>query len=192
MGRAGVIPCQDDNLVSCVLAQVDVSAFDDNVLLLPNGVELAKQNYIQEPSGRSGIVDEVTSIAYSNRGVEAIFSYRGDRVMGNIKDVNGTDFALEPCNNFIGCHVWKEEEKVETLTKGDRSSSNRELGTKVALTEKMKILFKREKLMTPQLLSFQLDSIIQRNLPKLPVMSHCSLTKSWLLQTRGSATARSQ
>ena len=145
MARAGVIPCQDDNLVSCVLAQVDVSAFDDNVLLLPNGVELAKQNYIQEPRHRSGIVEEVTSIVYSNRGVEAIFSYRGDRVMGNIKDVNGTDFALEPCNNFIGCHVWKEEEKVKTLTMGDRSASNRELGTKVALTEKMKKLVQKGK-----------------------------------------------
>jgi len=146
LARTGVIPCQEEGLVSCVLAQVDISAFDDNVLLLPNGVELARKNYIQESGDRSGMVEEVTSIAYSTRGVEAIFSYRNNRVMGNIKYDNGTDFSLEPCSNFTGCHVWKEDEKVEILMKKDgRSVSNRELGTKVALTEKMKKLVQKGK-----------------------------------------------
>jgi len=146
LARAAVDPCQEDGLASCVLAQVDVSAFDDHVLLLPNGVELAKQKYIQRSGDRSGMDEEVTSIAYSTRGVEAIFSYRDDRVMGNIKYDNGTDFVLEPCNNFTGCHVWKEDEKVELMMKKDgRSVSNREVGTKVVLTEKMKILVQKGK-----------------------------------------------
>merc|ERR1719228_311294 len=146
LDRAAVVPCQEDGLASCVLAQVDVSAFDDNVLLLPNGVELAKQKYIQQSGDRSGMDEEVTSIAYSTKGVEAIFSYRHDRVMGNIKYDNGTDFALEPCNNFTGCHVWKEDEKVELMMKKDgKGVSNREVGTKVVLTENMKKLVQKGK-----------------------------------------------
>merc|ERR1712142_1310626 len=68
LDRNGVIPCQEENLLNCVLAKVDVSAFDDEVLLLPNGVELTKTNYIQKPADRSGMADEVTSVTYSAGG----------------------------------------------------------------------------------------------------------------------------
>merc|ERR1712142_22923 len=144
----------EENLLNCVLAKVDVSAFDDEVLLLPNGVELTKTNYIQKPADRSGMADEVTSVTYSAGRGEAIFSYLGDRVMGNIKDENGTDYALEPCNNFPGCHVWKENIDLQSLMKEDRRSSikagsslvasDREK-TPVALSEKMKKLVQKGK-----------------------------------------------
>ena len=32
-------PCKGDDVLSCVLAVVDISAFDDEILILPGGVE---------------------------------------------------------------------------------------------------------------------------------------------------------
>ena len=103
-------PCKGEDVLSCVLAEVDLSAFDDETLVLPEGVEVKKKNNIQEPLSRSGLVDQATSVAYSGLGCEAVFSLRGERVMANVEYKDGTDFVLEPCGMFEGCHVWKEED----------------------------------------------------------------------------------
>merc|ERR1712142_128870 len=95
---------------TCVLASVDLSAFDDEVLVLPGGVEVTKQNDIQEPMTRAGMNEMGKSVAYSGQGCEAVFTLRRGRVMGNVEFKDGSDFVLEPCKNFDGCHVWKEED----------------------------------------------------------------------------------
>jgi len=102
--------CKGRDILSCVLADVDLSSFDDDVLVLPGGVQVTNKNDIQEPISSSGILDIAKSVAYSGQGCEAVFSFRGGKVIGNIEYEDGTDFVLEPCFNFPGCHVWKEED----------------------------------------------------------------------------------
>merc|ERR1712142_465120 len=101
---------EGEDVLSCVLASVDLSAFDDEVLVLPGGVEVTKQNDIQEPMTRAGMNEMGKSVAYSGQGCEAVFTLRRGRVMGNVEFKDGSDFVLEPCKNFDGCHVWKEED----------------------------------------------------------------------------------
>ena len=108
-------PCKGDDVLSCVLALVDVSAFDDEILILPGGVELTKQNDIQESMSRSGRRGLAKSMAYSGQGCEAVFTLRRGRVMGNVEYKDGSDFVLEPCKNFEGCHVWKEEDTAHMV-----------------------------------------------------------------------------
>jgi len=108
-------PCKGDDVLSCILAVVDISAFDDEVLILPGGVEVIKQNDIQEPMSRSGMADLAKSVAYSGQGCEAVFTFKRGRVMGNVEYKDGSDFVLEPCKNFQGCHVWKEEDTAHMV-----------------------------------------------------------------------------
>jgi len=109
--NTNVRACVGDDVMSCTVAEVNLSAFDDEVLVLPDGTQLTKKNDIQEPLARSGMADQARSVAYAAEGVEAVFSYRGGNVMGNIDYEFGGDFVLEPCSLFTGCHAWKEEDK---------------------------------------------------------------------------------
>merc|ERR1711892_1073133 len=108
-------PCKGKDILSCVLAVVDLSAFDDEILVLPGGVEVTKKDDIQEPLSRSGLKDLAKSVAYAGQGCEAVFSLRGGRVMGNIEYEDGSDFVLEPCSKFPGCHLWKEEDTAHMV-----------------------------------------------------------------------------
>merc|ERR1711915_341673 len=101
-------PCKGEDILSCTLAEVDVSAFEDDMLTLPFAVNVVRKNEIDQ---RSGNLD-VRSMAYEGEGCEAIFTVRGGRVMGNVEYEDGRDFVLEPCNAFHKCHVWKEEDTV--------------------------------------------------------------------------------
>merc|ERR1711892_1162833 len=112
---ADINPCKGKDVLSCVLAVVDLSAFDDEILVLPGGVEVTKKNDIQEPLSRSGLKDLAKSVAYAGQGCVAVFSLRGDRVMGNIEYEDGSDFVVEPCSKFPGCHVWKEEDTAHMV-----------------------------------------------------------------------------
>merc|ERR1711892_780091 len=103
-------PCKGDDVLSCVMVDVNLSAFDDDILVLPYGVEVTKKNDIQEPASRSGLNDLAKSVAYSGQGCEAVFSFRAGKVIGNVEYEDGSDFVLEPCRKFPGCHVWKEED----------------------------------------------------------------------------------
>merc|ERR1711892_1314933 len=103
-------PCKGDDVLSCVMVDVDLSAFDDDIPVLPHGVEVTKKNDIQEPASRSGLNDLAKSVAYSGQGCEAVFSFRAGKVIGNVEYEDGSDFVLEPCRKFPGCHVWKEED----------------------------------------------------------------------------------
>merc|ERR1711892_1634698 len=103
-------PCKGDDVLSCVMVDVNLSAFDDDILVLPHGVEVTKKNDIQEPASRSGLNDLAKSVAYSGQGCEAVFSFRAGKVIGNVEYEDGSDFVLEPCRKFPGCHVWKEED----------------------------------------------------------------------------------
>merc|ERR1711892_1022276 len=103
-------PCKGDDVLSCVMVDVDLSAFDDDIPVLPHGVEVTKKNDIQEPASRSGLNDLAKSVAYSGQGCEAVFSFRAGKVIGNVEYEDGSDFVLEPCRKFPSCHVWKEED----------------------------------------------------------------------------------
>merc|ERR1711892_1032830 len=103
-------PCKGEDVLSCVMVDVDLTAFDDDILVLPHGVEVTKKNDIQEPASRSGLNDLAKSVAYSGQGCEAVFSFRAGKVIGNVEYEDGSDFVLEPCRKFPGCHVWKEED----------------------------------------------------------------------------------
>ena len=104
--------CKGDDVLSCVLAHVDLSALDDDILVLPRGVEVTKKNDIPTAMSRTDLRYLAKSVAYFGNGSEAVFSIRGDRIIGNVEFEDGTDFVLEPCGNFPGCHVWKEEDTV--------------------------------------------------------------------------------
>merc|ERR1711915_532976 len=99
-------PCKGEDILSCTLAEVNLSAFEDNVLTLPGAVDVVKKNDIDQRSGKA----DVQSMAFEGEGCEAIFTIRGGRVMGNVEYADGKDFVLEPCNAYIGCHIWKEED----------------------------------------------------------------------------------
>jgi len=101
-------PCQGDDVLSCTVAKVNVDAFDDDVLSVPECGDMTEKNQIQESLSRSGDVSK--SVAYENDDCEAVFSIRGGKVFGNIDLTDGRDFVLEPCSAFEGCHVWKEED----------------------------------------------------------------------------------
>eukprot|EP00091_Calanus_sinicus_P011369 TRINITY_DN25782_c0_g1_i1.p1 TRINITY_DN25782_c0_g1~~TRINITY_DN25782_c0_g1_i1.p1 ORF type:complete len:168 (+),score=49.83 TRINITY_DN25782_c0_g1_i1:52-504(+) len=73
--------CKGHDVLSCVLADVNLSAFDDDVLVLPGGIEVRKKNDIQEPMSRSGLGDVAKSVAYSGQGCEAVFSMRRGSVI---------------------------------------------------------------------------------------------------------------
>ena len=50
--------CKGHDVLSCVLAVVNLSAFDDDVLVLPGGVELTKKNDIQELKQKTEQIEE--------------------------------------------------------------------------------------------------------------------------------------
>merc|ERR1711970_798487 len=79
-------------------------------MFLPGGVEVAKKNNIQKPRERSGMIDGSGSVAYSGQGCEAVITLRGSSVMANAQYKDGSDFVLEPCAMYKGCHVWKKED----------------------------------------------------------------------------------
>ena len=113
MNGSNYNPCKGDDVLSCVLADVDLSAFDDEILILPGGVEVTKENGIQEPLSRSEVAGQTKSVAYSGQGSEALFTIGRGRVMGNVEYEDGSNFVLEPCKNFEGCHVWKKEDTAQ-------------------------------------------------------------------------------
>ena len=54
---------------------------------------------------------EFLSLTYKDEaGSEATFTFAEGRAFGNANLMNGSDFVLEDCNNYPGCHVWKEED----------------------------------------------------------------------------------
>merc|ERR1712198_537301 len=123
-------PCKGEDILSCTLAEVDISAFEGDVITLPGAVDVVKKNDIDQRSGKT----DVQSMAFEGEGCEAIFTIRGGRVMGNVEYADGKDFVLEPCNAYMGCHIWKEEdtanmeeehEEGEIFEDSTRSVSNR-------------------------------------------------------------------
>ena len=84
-----------------------MDAFNDESLLLPGELKVIKRGDIQESMPGSG---QTKPLVYTGQGCEAIFSFSGGRVMGNVDCGNESDFVLEPCQNFEGCYVWKEED----------------------------------------------------------------------------------
>merc|ERR1719464_1549408 len=105
-------PCKGDDVLSCTVADVNLKAFDDDVLSVPGCKDMKQKNVIEEGLDRSGNrnIDLTKSVDYTNDdGCDAVFSFRGGKVFGNIDTPKG-DFVLEPCSAFKGCHVWKEED----------------------------------------------------------------------------------
>lgn len=103
-------PCKSKDVKSCTVAKVDLDALDDDALTIPECGDMVEKNLIQESYSRAGFVDAAESVAYENDKCEAVFSFRGGKVFGNVDVFDGRDFVLEPCAAFEGCHVWKEED----------------------------------------------------------------------------------
>jgi len=105
-------PCKGEDVLSCVMAKVDFDALNDERLILPGGVLVSRKGDIDGSK-------ELRSVVYSGEGCEAVFSFDMDRVTGNIDYGDGSDFVLEPCHNFQGCHVWKEEDVTHMIDDED-------------------------------------------------------------------------
>merc|ERR1740131_792534 len=104
-------PCKGKDVKSCTVAKVNLAAFTDGELSVPECGNMVIKNQIQDGYSRNGAPDVAQSVAYENEaGCEAVFSYRRGKVFGNIDVGDGKDFVLEPCGAFPGCHVWKEED----------------------------------------------------------------------------------
>jgi len=104
-------PCKSDDILSCTVAEVDLKAFDDDVLSVPGCDNMKQKNVIQEDLSRGK--DFTKSVDYVNDdGCEAVFSFRKGKVFGDIDAPKG-NFVLEPCAAFKGCHVWKEEDMAK-------------------------------------------------------------------------------
>jgi len=89
-----VHPCHGPKIKSCELVSVDAKAFNGNIKL-PGGRILRKVD--EWTSGKSA------SYTYNDNKGEVIFVEKNGRVAGE-----AGEFVLEPCNNFDGCHVWKQ------------------------------------------------------------------------------------
>jgi len=108
--------CNDAETVSCVVADVDVSALQDGSLDLPQdfvACSMNLKNEIQKPMTRSGRADQARSSAYEAECGDAVVSIRGGKVMANLNLEDGRIFVLEPCKAFPGCHVLKEGSEHE-------------------------------------------------------------------------------
>ena len=133
-----ILACQEDFVLSCVLAKVDVAALEDEEISLPGDLVL-------------GLVDrtgEDSVVFADDEGAEATFAYKEGAVYGDLVTKEGSGFDLEPCPaHFEGCHVWLEVDvdalnALETgngpddvLTDGGRSLSYTEMRAMSALEQ---------------------------------------------------------
>lgn len=97
---------------------MNLDALAGDVLSLPECGDMSEKNLIQDALSRAGAPEVAKSVAYENENCEAVFSFRGGKVFGNVDVFDGRDFVLEPCSAFAGCHVWKEED-TENFIDGD-------------------------------------------------------------------------
>ena len=82
----------------------------DDEISLPGG-------YVLQRGDEEEIMEGVFSHTFTDAaGSEATFTTVDGRAFGNANLVNGSDWVLEDCNNFPGCHVWKKED-METFNK---------------------------------------------------------------------------
>ena len=102
--EAELHPCQEEDALSCDLVTVNFTAFQAEEISLPGGRVLQRQ-------GVKEIMEGVQSYTFTDAaGSEATFTAVDGRAFGNANLMNGSDWVLEDCNNFPGCHVWKEED----------------------------------------------------------------------------------
>jgi len=104
--------CRGKYILSCHLADVDLFALQEDSFQLPGNVTVFPKNVIDAPMARSGFKDQAYSVAYEGDGCEAVISVRNGKVFANFEFKDGSDFVLEPCRAYPGCHVWKEEDVV--------------------------------------------------------------------------------
>ena len=101
--------CSGLDVLSCTLVNVNFEAFEDDEISLPGGRVLTKLDQADETGGN--ITKTVTFV--DAKGSEATFTFKDGRAIGNVAFHDGTDFVLEDCNNFPGCHIWKEEDESD-------------------------------------------------------------------------------
>merc|ERR1719397_715090 len=105
-------PCHEDDALSCEVVTVDFDALQSDEISLPDGHVLQKHNVDE-------IMDGVHSYTFTGvDGSEATFTSVDGKAFGNANLMNGSDWVLEDCNNFPGCHVWKEED-MDLTAPGD-------------------------------------------------------------------------
>ena len=96
--------CSDPDLLSCQIVLVNFDAFKEDEISLPGDWVLAKHDE-DDTDG------DFASVTFTDEeGSEATFTFKDGRAFGNVAFINGSDFVLEDCNNFPGCHIWKEED----------------------------------------------------------------------------------
>ena len=105
----------DGCLLSCEVVKVNFAVLElDDEISLPDGRVLLRGN-------EEEIMEGVISYTFTDAaGSEATFTAVDGRAFGNANLANGSDWVLEDCNNFPGCHVWKEED-LETFNKEEDS-----------------------------------------------------------------------
>merc|ERR1719187_963854 len=102
----GNIPaCQAQEVISCVAATVNWDALknpEENTIILPTGDELFESAYIQKYgfNKHDQLGDSPISFQYKNKeGSEAVLTYRGNSLYGDIELGDSGDYVIEKYND---------------------------------------------------------------------------------------------
>merc|ERR1712121_18911 len=102
MGDTSTFPaCQGEELISCVAATVNWDSLrnpEEDSIILPTRDELFESEYIQKYGfdNHDSLGDQPISFQYKNKdGSEAVLTYTGDSLYGDIDLGDGGDYLIE-------------------------------------------------------------------------------------------------
>jgi len=144
--------CIGPRIINCTLVLVNLEAFSGNIIL-PGGLILNKT--------REWTSGDFTSFEYKDHEVDVIFVQSNGRVVGG-----AGEFALEPCDNFDGCHAWKiledlSEEDWDDVSGSRRRTTRRQSDTTTIKTISVMFYYTRQFIQHTSDVGLQIDYIIE-------------------------------
>jgi len=111
--------CEADEIISCVAATVNWDSLknpEEDTIILPTGDELFESSYIQKYGfeHHDALGDTPLSFQYKNKdGAEAVLTYRGNSLYGDLDLGKSGDFIIEQYNEEYVLWIEVDQQKFE-------------------------------------------------------------------------------
>jgi hypothetical protein len=111
--------CEDSVIISCVAATVNWDSLknpDENTIILPTGDEMFEKAYIKKYGleHHDTVEDSPVSLQYMNaNGSEAVITYKGNSLYGDIELGRGRDYLIEQHDDEY--HLWIQVDNTKFI-----------------------------------------------------------------------------